>query len=1105
MMKISHTRLWRQVWISAIFFAVLVPTFTLSAMAQTRAPLPIPTGAPTAIIKRVMPLDPANAGVKVSRGTSPGAPSATGVSGFLLYAGDVIETHEAKVTVEFLDEPVALRDNEVIIDANSLVGISSTYSWWGTVWAKVKGAFESKTTYAQAGAKGTEYQFSVFNPSHSLTDPVSATLVVLEGSVQVTKRRENFLTRNFPNLIEAGQIVTRYPQFVPARFILPPAQEQFKRGLEVTAGQITPQEVSYNLHNDCHQTHRLEFRVSDTTPWLQLEIRADQAHLINQKTVEVEGKGILVVNTTLQLDARKLLPGSYPAHVYVVCLDCNREARCPEQQLYYPYLVSVQPTTSPSPSPSPSPSVSPTPTNQVFVVDALKQAPVTREFDQPSPASTPQIQAILGWTNQVLTSTQPSYAAQNLVPHFATIPDRSRTFATERERAILANKSGSYASLGDVYSDWGQPGWAFYAYEKEMKLGLTVLPPEVYIDRGDMLRLTGDLDKAAALNLSTADAQSPKAQNLFGNIALDRAHIALDQGNSSEAEARAAEAKTHYSAARSSRGQQTLNLSGPLDDTLRGNLAEGNVLAGESALQRNSAGDANAMFSEAARLLEPSQQAASMYPFPVTDLGVAFRGQGDAAVLAGDLQMATDFYAKAKRQHEQAIATHQDFAEAYFNLGDLYDDLGDRDNAKLNYRRSIQARPEQPAAYLPLAMLLKDEEPALAAALAATYLKLERDILLHGRKGEAARSLAGSNPTIRPPRIGERVGGVPNVIGQNRSDAEKIISSSGYRLGNVEIRATAGAANVVLDQNPRRGANTSRGAAIDIVVSRSEQVIPDVIGKSEADARTLIEQAGYRVGDLKHEGDLTQHKGYVFKQDPKSGERKTPGTRVKLFISRGRLVKVPRFEGETEAAARSLLGRNPDLTLGTVEHRESCDRFGLVIDQKPDRGKEVEPGTSVNLVVSSLGDDPAELPNFVGRDINGVQAEMNQRGLSQGLVINRATNQSLPGTVLSQSREPGRLPRRCRVDFTVAAAPPPETVSVPNLCGKTLDEARKILSSPQFGLINTDQDMIPYNANAQTCPQATGGQVKAQSPLPQSPVLKGSRVKLMIVPVGIIQ
>jgi beta-lactam-binding protein with PASTA domain len=1130
-----------------------------TALAQ--ATLDLPSGSPAAVVKsiliddrEVLETDKVQPQATLTRGGQ----TVRLVSGVSLYKGDVIETkpkQNAKVTVLFLDEPMPARDNEIIIYPESKVGIGSSDSWWGRVWAKVKDAFSSNTSYARLSARGTEYDL------YAIKDQQRAILTVIEGVVDVQEGSVTLAGPSPSPTPEFETLLRPSPGFLYANFLTPLPQPQFGRDVKLRVGEMLTVPLTYNIHNECLQTHHFEFRTSDSTPWFSL---------IGEKNFDVPGpKKIAHEEGAIKIDATNLAPGLYEAHVYAICLDCQTERGCDHAQLDWRYRITVEPAGTATANPSP------TPVYETFAVNEGEEAPISSGHDVVQPAPTPDLQAAVTRASETLIGTQPSYSAQNLIPHFATLELRNLSFTSARQQALVFHKAGSQAILGNVYSDWGQGAWALYAYDKNQPAGIVVLPASLSIDRAEALRLTGQLDAAAGLPLSNADTQLPETQNLLGNIALDRARVAWNGGDVQEAKSQANEAITHYNAAASVFGKTPV--SGPTGiSAVNSNFAEANILIGDLALQSDSAPEAKDRFEKAADRLKSIQSTSVMYPFPVTNLGVVYRGLGDAAVLSGDLKAATDGYANARLQHEQAIRAHPDFAEAYFNLGDLYDDLGDRENAKLNYRRAIQTRPEQPAAYLPLAILIKDEDPALARALAQTYLKLERPVFLRGLRRENAQSLADGKPekVNQPRRIGERIGGVPNLIGQNQSDAEKMIANAGYRLGTIETRVGTGAvaivvqqsptpgtklspgsainlvidktgktidelpvpiligktrseanqaiatagfkigsvdsrdsggpADVVLDQTPAPATQAPRGSAIDIVVSKSivnQQLIPDVIGKSEEEARSVLEQAGYKVGSLKHEGNTTQPKGSVFRQDPRAGERKNPGTKVKLFISLGRLIKVPRFEGESEDSARSQLNANSDLILGTVEHRESCDRIGVVIDQKPDRGKEVEPGTSVDLVVGSVGDDPVMVPNFVGKNLNQVEGEIKQLGLSRGLVINKQTNQSAEGTVLSQSRGPGELPRKCQIDLTVAAAPPPELVPVPDLCGRSLQEARNILSSPKFGLVNTDQDLIPYNPNAPACGQVLENRVMAQDPLPNTKIPKGSRVRLMVAPI----
>src|SRR5262245_47818504 len=166
-------------------------------------------------------------------------------TGLLLYRHDVIETAKnTKVTVLFLDSPAPEKHNQIIIDGDAKVGIGSSDSWWGRVWAKVSGVFTSRTTYVQVGARGTEYEFNVPR------DGQQATVVLLEGALNVSRGTFSLTGRADSVAPPQAAPAARTPQFVRANFSVESgAQEQTGRALDVPPGQITSFDVTYNILN----------------------------------------------------------------------------------------------------------------------------------------------------------------------------------------------------------------------------------------------------------------------------------------------------------------------------------------------------------------------------------------------------------------------------------------------------------------------------------------------------------------------------------------------------------------------------------------------------------------------------------------------------------------------------------------------------------------------------------------------------------------------------------------------------------------------------------------------------------------------------------------
>jgi len=278
-------------------------------LAGAYGPLPVASGqgrssdpaAPAASIDKIVVggtnVIDASGNVTVTRANGEKVQPVT--TGLLLYRGDTILTlPNTQVTVIFLDTPVPEKHNQIIIDGDAKVSIGSADSWWGRVWTKVSGLFTSKTTYVKVGATGTEYELNVSKNGGQTT------LVMLEG---------NFLDVTRGTFTLAGQVAsigpvqrdvrTTTPQFITTSFDRENStQEQVGRAMDVRSGELTPFDVTYNITNGCGQRHRFEFRTSDNTPWLQLEV---------QKIWEIAPKQSRAIPARLNIDARQMGAGSY--------------------------------------------------------------------------------------------------------------------------------------------------------------------------------------------------------------------------------------------------------------------------------------------------------------------------------------------------------------------------------------------------------------------------------------------------------------------------------------------------------------------------------------------------------------------------------------------------------------------------------------------------------------------------------------------------------------------------------------------------------------------------------------------------------------------------
>jgi len=145
-------------------------------------------------------------------------------------------------------------------------------------------------------------------------------------------------------------------------------------------------------------------------------------------------------------------------------------------------------------------------------------------------------------------------------------------------------------------------------------------------------------------------------------------------------------------------------------------------------------------------------------------------------------------------------------------------------------------------------------------------------------------------------------------------------------------------------------------------------MVPDLAGMSEAEAVSLLLDAGLEAGQRRFESHETVNSDLVIRSEPNAGESIEKGAQVTLIISSGReQVRVPDLAGLTLDRARAELERT-GLRVGQQrsEHSDQVQQE-RVIRSEPVADHEVDRGTQVNLVFSLGGIVVERVGRFVVR------------------------------------------------------------------------------------------------------------------------------------------
>jgi eukaryotic-like serine/threonine-protein kinase len=163
-----------------------------------------------------------------------------------------------------------------------------------------------------------------------------------------------------------------------------------------------------------------------------------------------------------------------------------------------------------------------------------------------------------------------------------------------------------------------------------------------------------------------------------------------------------------------------------------------------------------------------------------------------------------------------------------------------------------------------------------------------------------------------------------------------------------------------------------------------------------------------------------------------------------LFESPPEQTRVPDLIGKTEEAARAEIG-NAGLAVGQVDFREDANvRANRVIEQDPNRDQFVDPGSEIDLVISS-GKPLVDVPFVVGRPRSAAAAELRDAKLDVSMQVRDSDEPA--GQVLSTDPQAGdSVPEGTLV--TVFYSDGPE--QVPGVVGLQQAQAEQFIRDAGF-------------------------------------------------------
>ena len=188
-----------------------------------------------------------------------------------------------------------------------------------------------------------------------------------------------------------------------------------------------------------------------------------------------------------------------------------------------------------------------------------------------------------------------------------------------------------------------------------------------------------------------------------------------------------------------------------------------------------------------------------------------------------------------------------------------------------------------------------------------------------------------------------------------------------------------------------------------------EVPVPDLLGRSEAEAKKYVEDLGLVFKVAKRDYSDKYDEGQVMEQSVDEGSKVKENYPIEVVISRGaKEFIVPDLIGKYAIEAGIILSESGLLAGDVKEENSDTYLAGQIIDQFPKANSPAKESDKVNYVVS-LGPKITyvKMPNVLNLNLETARLTIAQFGLTVGDVNTESSEEIQEGLVMRQSINPG--------------------------------------------------------------------------------------------------
>jgi serine/threonine-protein kinase len=137
---------------------------------------------------------------------------------------------------------------------------------------------------------------------------------------------------------------------------------------------------------------------------------------------------------------------------------------------------------------------------------------------------------------------------------------------------------------------------------------------------------------------------------------------------------------------------------------------------------------------------------------------------------------------------------------------------------------------------------------------------------------------------------GEPVVAVPILKGKSLKDAKFALERFGLKLGQIDEVSSSQPKDMIIDQQYAEGTPIKKGEYVGISISigagEGSIIVPDLIGKSLAEAEKVLADSSLKVGRINYQSSFSLLPNTILDQYPSKGNKTNAGDAVDLFVTK---------------------------------------------------------------------------------------------------------------------------------------------------------------------------------------------------------------------------